>query len=128
MAPQRLTKGQAKRRDQLARQFFGTCNDNDFMVAEKGRNGIVRVEEAVVTKAEYGGAFRKPTLTVIRSQYIYGATYDKSAGAEEVVLHTAFGDITWKIYAANDFILRLFGGVTGEERLDSLSQVLRRTV
>ena len=79
-------------------------------LAEKGRNGIVRVGKAVVTKAEYGGAFRKPTFTVIRIQHIYGVTYDQSVGAEEVKLHTSYGNVTWNIYGANVFTLATVRG------------------
>ena len=127
MVAQKLKKGQEKRRQDLARQFFGECTDRDFMVAEKGRNGIVRIEETAVTKAYYGGAFRRPTFVVIRCANVYGVTYDQSAGAEEVTLHTGFGNVTWNIYGANVFVLQLLGGMVGDAGVALLAGALERT-
>lgn len=125
-AVQQLKKGQEKRRQQLASRYFGNCTDYDYMVAEKGKNGVVRAGETVVIKATHGGAFRKPTFNVIRTQYIYGVTYDQSVGAEEVTMHTAVGDITWNVYGASGFVVRLLGITSGDSAAELLDEALWR--
>lgn len=81
-----LTRRQEKRRDQLANQYFGQVSQLDFMVAESGRNGVVRVGSEVIIKATHGGFFRKPTFDVIRMDRIVGIVLDQSVGAEDVTL------------------------------------------
>ena len=127
MVVQQLEMAQDQRRQELAIGFFGECTDDDYMVAESGVNGIVRIGNSVITKVCCGGKFRRPTFNVFRCSSIYGATYDRSIGSEKVTLHMASGDVTWSIYAANAFVLRLLGIIVGADEAAPLSEAMRRT-
>ena len=95
-----LTRRQEKRRDQLANQYFGQVSQLDFMVAESGRNGVVRVGSEVIIKATHGGFFRKPTFDVIRMDRIVGIVLDQSVGAEDVTLLLPSGPWDLRVYNA----------------------------
>lgn len=129
MVSKKAKKRQEKWRQELATKFFGEYTDSDFMVTDKGRSGIVRIGNTAVTKVYYGGGgtFGVPSFSVIRYDSIHGATYDQSIGAEEVTLHTTFGNVTWNLYEANVFVRRLLREVVGEAAVSPLEVALERT-
>ena len=122
----KLKKGQEQRRDYLAQRYFGN-NEVDFMVAEKGRNGIVRLGEGVIIKAEHGGAFRKPTFTVLQTRFVYGVSYDQSVGAEEITLYTPFGNQQWNVYDAEVFVVMVLERIGQPDAARVLDDAIQRT-
>ena len=129
MVSKKMRKRQETWRRELATKFFGECTGSDFMITDKGHSGIVRIGRTTVTKVYYGGggAFGVPSFTVIRYDSIHGATYDQSIGAEEVTLHTTFGNVTWNLYEANLFVLQLLREIAGDAGVSSLEEALERT-
>ena len=122
-----LQAAQVKRRDALAKRYFGDVSDSDFMVAEKGRNGIVRIAGNALIKATHGGAFRKPTFSVLLIQRVYGLSYDQSIGAEAVTLYTPSGEQAWNVYDAGTFTVRLLEMIAGEQTASTVGDALGRT-
>ena len=128
MVSKKLKQRQDTWRKELATEFFGECTDNDFMVTDKGSSGIVRIGKTALTKVYYGGggSFGKPSFAMIRYESIHGATYDQSRGAEEVTLHTTFGNVTWNLYAADFFVRQLLREISGDDEVSSLEEALER--
>ena len=127
MVSKKMKQRQDTWRKELATKFFGECTDSDFMVTG-GSSGIVRIGKTALTKVYYGGggSFGRPSFSMIRYESIHGATYDQSIGAEEVTLHTTFGNVTWNVYAANFFVRQLLREIIGGDEVSSLEEALDR--